>query len=188
MSTLSADATALTARDLFDLDPDALQAEVAAALANDGDAEAPGSGEGGSASRFIAAQAANALDEILAGIELGQLLLGAWQQLQEVRSLIEETRREETTSHLALVRHVITSEHQPSLELVVNGAPRKLLDVAIVLSFTVASCDLVIDRGEITGIVPGPLSASGEVTGQGCTLAKRETGDVDPSRLFPERA
>jgi hypothetical protein len=174
----------LTARDLLCPDPSALRTAIEVALQEGDLPDAPPSTEPGSASRFVVTQAAKALEEILAALEIDQLLLGGWTQLQEVTTLVNETRRLGTTRNLALVSHTITSEHQPSLELVVNEIPKKLLDLLITFEFPIAFCDLVIDRGEVTGVELGHVTARSEVSAQNYTILERETAELDPTRLF----
>jgi hypothetical protein len=174
----------LTARDVLCPDPTGLATVVAAALGEGEVAEALASAASGSALPLVVDHAARALDEILGNLQVDQLLMSAWEQLEEVRDLIEETRRGETTRNLTLVSHTIASEHEPSLQLVVNQAPRKLLDVLIALGFTIDACRLVIDGGEVTGVQLGRLRASGGVAANGRTILERETTELDPTRLF----
>lgn len=174
----------LTARDVLGADPDALRAAVGEALdSEEVDGVLP-TGTSGPAREFIIAQAAAALDELLAGMELGQVLMGAWDKLDEVRTAVDESRRGGATSNLSVVSHSVTSEHSPSLELVINQAPRTLLDLAITLGFVIDACDLVIDGGEIVGAEVGSLRAHGEIKAHGRSILTRETGDLDPKRLF----
>jgi hypothetical protein len=179
----------LTARDVLCADPAALPAALEHAIA-EGDvleslpAHLPGASA--TASRFVLTQAVHAIDGILGALELDRLLMGGWMQLDELQTALEETARDGDSRHVAIATHTIASEHAPSLELMVNHAPVRLLDLAVSLGFTVAACELVVDHGKVTGVEVGSVAAHGELKAAAKTILRHATDRLDLSRLFPK--
>ena len=119
----------LTVRDLLLDDPTRLEAALDAVISDDHDAIGPAGGVAGMS--FVRAQAAQTIGDLLAALEVEELLLGAWMTLGELRTAIDETRRDGRTRRVQEAEHRITSAHSPGVDLVVNEKPVPLLELAV---------------------------------------------------------
>lgn len=178
----------LSGLDVLGDDPEALRAALEGALDQDEVRRALPAGITGAAAGFVVAQAATALDSLLGDLRLGDILMGAWGSLSELQHVIDETLADGSVRTLTIASHTVTSEHHPSLELVVNQAPSQLMQLVITLGLTVDACDLVVDAGQVTGAQVGSLRAGGEIGAHGATVLSKETTDLDPKRLFGVRS
>ena len=182
--------TKLTARDVLCDDPASLPVAIERSLIENEMLEslpAHVRGATATASRFVVTQAARAIDGVLGALALDDVLLGGWLQLEDLDAAIQETKADGSSRHVALSSHTIASDHEPSLELMVNETPVRLLDLALTLGFTLDACELVVTGGKVVGVETGSVSAHGELRGAGKSLIKRETKALDPKRIFNER-
>jgi hypothetical protein len=136
---------------------------------------------------FVLKQAAQAIDDLLGALHVDDLLIGGWAHVQELQAAIEATS-EGGVRHVALASHSIASEHAPSLDLMVNEMPVRLLDLRVALGFVVDACELVVRDGKIDGVEVGSMSADGKLDAAAQTIVQRSLPRLDVSRLFRRRA
>ncbi len=137
------------------------------------------------AKSFVLKQAAEAINDLLGALHIDDLLIGGWAHVQELQAAIEATS-EGGVRHVALASHSIASEHAPSLDLMVNETPVRLLDLRVALGFVVDACELVVRDGKIDGVEVGSMSADGKLDAAAQTILQRSLPRLDVSRLFPK--
>jgi hypothetical protein len=177
----------LTARDIFFDDPASSETAIEDALiANDLLESLPNHlpSVTPAAKKFVLAQAAHAIDGVLGALGIEEVLLGGWMHVEELHAAIEETRTDGGTRHVALASHSIASEHAPGLELMVNQAPVRLLDLRLALNFVIDACELVVKNGKVEEVTLGSVSASGELGTAARTILKHAIERLDGNRLF----
>jgi len=174
----------LTARDVLCGDLASLPEALEQAISVEQLRESLPPGASSAASKFLVSQAAIAIDRILAAIDVDQVLMGGWMQLDELRAAIVDTATDRSSRHIALASHNIASEHTPSLELTINQTPVKLLDLALNLGFTLDACELVVDSGEVIRVEVGSLNAHGELKASDRTIIQRDSNRLDTTRIF----
>ncbi len=174
----------LTARDVLSSDPAAVRGTLEQVIGEEHLMKSLPPGATAAASKFLLAQAAAAVDEILGALRVDDVLVGGWMQIDELRAAVEETSREGGSRHVALSSHSIASEHSPSVEVMINQVPAKLLDLGLDLGFTLSACELLVERGKITGVELGSVNARGELKAADRTLLHRDSNRLDTDRLF----
>lgn len=180
-------AAQLTARDVFADESTDLVGMLEAAIADPAVAERIPNDGPSDTSRAIRAQAAKAIDELLGQLLLDDLLLGGWLQVAHLRAAQEETAIDGGSARVALKQHTITSDHGPSLDLVVNQVKTTLMRLEIHLSFEISAGVLVVESGLITNVELGSLTAAGAVAIGDQPILERSTDRLDLGRLFTAR-
>ncbi len=121
-------------------------------------------------------------------VDVGAVIGPAWQTVDSVRAALKATREDETaTAHVPLAAHQIKSSHSPSVTLMVSGFPHVDLAFAVDFVLKVDGVELGIDKGRISHLRSGGLTAQAALKFAGKTLAEKRTPRLDlPGRLhFP---
>ncbi len=116
---------------------------------------------------------------------LSEILVTAW----ESAGLLLEHANEagESTTLLALAEHSLSSNHKPTIEIVVNAKPLATLEVTIDLTLDLAGAVVKIEDRKITEIHVGNVSGSGQVSCGGSVLFERKSGPIPiPGVLIPD--
>ena len=100
----------------------------------------------------------------LLDIEVGTILAGAWAGENELGRYTDPQRYAPgEVLHVELTPHVVTSEHRPSVELVVNDQPCGQLGLAVSVTLQVEGASLTIADGRIWQAAPGACTATGRI-------------------------
>jgi len=124
-------------------------------------------------------------------VDLGAVIGPAWLTVDSVRAALNATREDETASaHVPLAAHQIKSSHSPAVTLMISGFPHVDLAFAVDFVLKVDGAELGIEKGRITHLRSGGLTALATLKFAGKTLAEKSTPRFDlPGRLhFPEAA
>lgn len=118
-------------------------------------------------------------------LDPSKLLLNAWATGREFQRYADpEKYPPGETILVALARHTIRSEHAPRLEVMVNDTLVDTVDFELSLKIDVEGAVLTIRDGKIRAVSLGTCTASGELSCEGHTLAKRESEPFElPGRL-----
>jgi hypothetical protein len=179
----------LTARDLLFDDPSAVPKALEQAIETGNVLESlPGHVPSitAVAARYVLTEAVQAIDGILGALHVDDMLMGGWMHLDELRTALEATTKDGGSRHVSLASHSISSEHAPSLELMLNEAPVRLLDLKLNFGFTIDACELLVRDGKVAGVELGSLSADGALGTATKTLIQHAIERIDINRLFPK--
>ena len=111
-------------------------------------------------------------------IEVGTILAGAWAGEGELGRYTDPRRYPPgEVVHVDLTAHVVTSEHRPAVELLVNDESCGRLDLAVSLTLQVEGASLTIGDGRIWQAATGACTAAGRIACDGQVL-----GECPPTR------
>ncbi len=109
----------------------------------------------------------------LLDIEVGTILAGAWAGEGELGRYTDLQRYPlGEVLHVELTSHVVTSEHHPSVELLVNDQPYGQLGLAVSVTLQVEGASLTITDGKIWQAVSGACTATGRIACDSQVLAE----------------
>ena len=109
----------------------------------------------------------------LLDIEVGTILAGAWAGEGELGRYTDPQRYPHSEAVLAeLTSHVVTSEHQPAVELFVNDQPYGQLGLTVSVTLQLEGASLAILDGKIWQATAGACTATGRITCDGQVLAE----------------
>jgi hypothetical protein len=108
----------------------------------------------------------------LLDIPLADVIFPAWEQYNDVRRAIAETRDQPgVVRQVRVAGHTLTSTHHPTLECDLDGNKLFLLELELDLSLHFAGVVITIARGEIMAIGPGDATVTASLkTAKGVTL------------------
>ncbi len=170
-----------TLRDLFALADTAQAAALVAALESSPALATLAGGlanaAGPEAWRHAVYGVAGAIPHLL-DIEVGTILAGAWAGEGELRRYTDPQRYPPgEVVHVELTPHVVTSEHRPSVDLLVNDQPYGQLGLAVSVTLQVEGASLTITDGKIWQAAAGACTATGRIACDGQVL-----GECPPTR------
>lgn len=111
----------------------------------------------------IIASTADKVRDLL-DIRLTEIMVRAWNQSQQIREAIEQTKESEgETVLLPLVEHTIESEHRPSIELRQGRETIGKVVFRMKLALHVEGVQIKIEQGKIREILSGQVNAQGTV-------------------------
>jgi hypothetical protein len=114
-------------------------------------------------------------------LDLGVVLVGGWKKLAELRSYTDAKKYgPEETVVVEITRHVITSVHKPTLDVIVNSVKVDTVPFELKLTVTLDGALLTIRAGKIYSVSPGACKGSFELKCEGFSLLKQ---DPAPLRL-----
>ncbi len=114
----------------------------------------------------------------LLDIEVGTILVGGWAGEGELARYTDPQRYPPGEVVLVeLTSHVVTSEHNPSVELLVNDQPYGQLGLTVSVTLQVKSASLTITDGKIWQAAAGACTATGRISCDGQVL-----GECPPTR------
>lgn len=127
--------------------------------------------------RDAAAEAVIWTAKNLLNTPLSNLCADAWSQARDLDKA--RNAAEGKTVDFALKEHDISLSRQPSVELIINGAPTGVkLPFDLNIGLTIASAVLKIRDGAIIGCDLGKVKGAGSISCIGVTITKRETSSV----------
>lgn len=119
-------------------------------------------------------QVAGATDGLLS-LNLADVAAQGWKKYAALTKAARSTRdTPSATEVVTLVTHRIESSHHPTIDVVLDGIPLATINVDLQLSFTMAGVRAVIQRGRLTEIQTGTCTATGSLTVQQISVAKKE--------------
>jgi len=114
-------------------------------------------------------------------LDLGVVLVGGWKKLAELRSYTDPKKYgPEETVVVEITRHIITSVHRPTLDVIVNSVRVDTLPFELKLTVTLDGALLTIRAGKIHSVSPGACKGSFELKCEGFSILKQ---DPAPLRL-----
>jgi len=117
----------------------------------------------------LAKISAEALD-----IDLAMALLGAWSRYAAVREAGRRTAAAPESEELVeLLYHRITIDHQPSIDLLVNGKLVATVRFILLLQVRVEALTAIIRRGWLIGLRAGRCDFEASVSIEGNIVARR---------------
>jgi len=120
-------------------------------------------------------------------IDPSKVLLNAWATSREFHRYADpEKYPPGETILVALARHTIRSLHQPRLDVTVDDTLIDTVDFEISLEINIEGAVLKIREGKIWLVSLGTCTASGELSCEGHTLAKRESEPFPGTLEFSE--
>ena len=122
-----------------------------------------------------------ALDEIykktadLLDIGVLDLLLAGWDTYQGLKKYTDKNKYSPTQTILVpLAEHTITSEHHPSINVLINDDPAGTITFQITLRFTVRGVILLLQDAKIKGVKTGEIKGKGSLKCEGALLLEQD--------------
>ena len=107
-------------------------------------------------------------------IDLATVLLGAWSRYAALKEAGRRTAAAPETEELVdLLSHRVTIDHQPSIDLLVNGRRVATVRFILLLQVTVEALTATIRRGGLIGLRAGRCDFEASVSIEGKTVARR---------------
>ena len=115
------------------------------------------------------------LDGLL-DIEVSTIIAGAWAKARLLQQYRDSTKYPpHEVIMVTMARHVIQSNHRPSLELLINDKRVDSLPIEIRFELTIEGLVLKVQHARIMEIRPGTCTGSGKITCKELVLAEEET-------------
>lgn len=112
--------------------------------------------------------------EEISNISIVDIMLGAWKKSDELLKKLEEsTKQPKDSISFPLGEHTITSQHQPYIEVTVNGKSAGRIDFELNIELTLKGFILSIQNGEIRSIKTGSCEAKGDVKCEGIVMKEK---------------
>ncbi len=113
--------------------------------------------------------------QAISNISILDIMLAAWKKSGELLKKLEESTKQPKESIVFPIgEHTITSQHQPYIEVTVNGQPVGRIDFELNIELTLKGCILSIQNGEIRSIKTGSCEAKGDVKCEGIVIKEKE--------------
>ena len=121
---------------------------------------------------------ASAIPDLLQ-VDVSNVLAGAWKQGSELGRFTDPHQYPpDETILVELTTHVVTSQHRPHFDLLVNNQPCGRLDFTVEIVLRVEGIVLTIKDGRIWKATTGSCTASGRIACAGQTLCARQSAPV----------
>ncbi len=127
---------------------------------------------------------AKALWDLL-DLNISDILIKTWNEAGIMKKYLNRSEYDPNAEvSVALSEHQIKSEHQPRLDILLDG--KKLFEIVldVSLEFSLNSIVLKIKDAKITDIETGTCKAGGSVSYKGLELLKKDTGDIELPGTF----
>jgi hypothetical protein len=119
-------------------------------------------------------------------LEVPSLLLSWWKKAEDLKSIIEESRKEpDAVRYLDLAEHTIDSEHHPYLEVKIKNATLKRLEFSVHLLFSLKGFALKISDGRIREMTTGMCEVEGTVGYGEITILRRGLAPIHLPGVIP---
>lgn len=113
-------------------------------------------------------------------LPVGNLALTAWGQQRDVAEAIERTRNDPAGREvIEVLSHRIRSRQRPTIDVDVNGARSRVLELDAEVELEMTTAELVIEAGRVTAARTGPTRGRARLSASGVTLAARDFTAVD---------
>ncbi|GEM_PF-2960086 len=111
----------------------------------------------------------------LLNIDTRAILIGAWGAATDILKYVQsDASASDDVVLIPLVKHTISSKHQPSLKPYVNQVPIANIQFTVTLKLALKGVILKLQKGKITEITIGACQGSGEIKYGEHTLLKKE--------------
>ena len=108
------------------------------------------------------------------------LLLSGWEKYTLIADYAKKSREAPGKAHVVpLHKQSLTSEHHPSIDLLINEKLVERLDFTIKLKLDFAGARLTLESGEVRALETGECTGSGEVYLRNTRLYKQTFGKLD---------
>ena len=109
-------------------------------------------------------------------LDPSKVVLDTWAKGKEFQRYADpEQYPPDETVLVKLTRHVVESSHEPRLEIMANDTLIDTVDFRFSMAITIEGAVLKIRDGKIWEVALGSCTASGELSCEGHSLAKRES-------------
>ncbi|GAA4848401.1 hypothetical protein [Kitasatospora terrestris] len=127
----------------------------------------------GAGGRAVEHEVAAVLDRLLA-LDLLDLAAGGWARHSALRAAARRTRDAPGSEEVVtMARHRISSSHRPGVELLVDGVPVGVLELALEVSFEVEALVAVVRRARLMSARTARCTVAGSLAAHGHVLAER---------------
>lgn len=107
-------------------------------------------------------------------VDLAMALLGAWSRYAALKQAGRRTAAAPESEELVeLLSHRVTIDHQPSIDLLVNGKPVTTVRFMLLLQVTVEALTATVRRGRLVGLRAGRCDVEASARIAGYTVASR---------------
>lgn len=122
-------------------------------------------------------------------LDPSKLVANAWAKGKEFQRYADpEQYPPDETVLVKLARHVVRSSHDPHIEVMANDTLVDTVDFSLSLAITIEGAVLKIRDGKIWEVALGECTASGELSCEGHSLARRESEPFElPGTLVFEK-
>jgi hypothetical protein len=104
------------------------------------------------------------------------ILAAAWNKYRLLRKYLDrDTYPPHKTVLVSLAEHTVTSEHRPSIEIMINDRLVGKVDFQVTVSLVFEGLTLKIRDGRIMEIRTGSCTGKGSISCENCMLIERET-------------
>jgi hypothetical protein len=126
-----------------------------------------------------------ALLERLLDIELVDVLAQGWRKHATLTAAARRTLAESDAREVVgLPTHRVHLEHEPSLELMVDGVQTGQVEVELSIVLDVRDLEATVRSGAIVALSGGRCTATGRLAVEGVEVARRSAA-IDPRRAVP---
>ena len=122
----------------------------------------------------------------LLNVPLKSILVSGWAKQAEIRKHLKKgaAAPPEEIFLVPLAKHTLSSEHKPSIELLLNQQPLGSVTFHIILALKFEGAVLKIQRGRIREVQTGTCLGSGRITCEEILLIEKTTEKINlPGRL-----
>ena len=117
----------------------------------------------------------------LLDISIPDIFMAAWKKAKELQEVMEKSRANpEDVTYLELTEHTLNSEHKPSVDVRLNGATVKKIQLDVQLGFKLKGFVLKIQDGVIREMQTGQCEAKGSIKYGGLPIAEKK---LEPIKL-----
>lgn len=111
----------------------------------------------------------------LLSLDLRDLAVAGWNRYEELRKAALRTRNSPNAQELVkLLTHRIESNHQPNVELLIDGMPAATIRVDLNVAFDMAGAIAVVRQARLVEIQVGNCTVIGTLAIEGAVVAKRK--------------
>jgi hypothetical protein len=122
-----------------------------------------------------AAQAFSTTLTDLLQVDLVGILVGGWRTHQELRAAAHRTIASAAVEVVEIGRHRVTSDHQPDIDLLLNGVRVGTVHFGLTVILDVAVAFATVRRGALVDVRPSRCTVTLKLTCEGESVASRTT-------------
>src|SRR5262249_55712113 len=111
----------------------------------------------------------------LVDLDLGEIVVGAWRRHRALAEAAHATQADPSLSRqVQLAWHDITAEHQPYVEVTVNGVKLATVHIDLAVTVTVEALTAAVRRGRVVSVRCGQTTVGAWLGCEGHEIAGRE--------------
>lgn len=145
--------------------------------------------------RRLSASARQAVEDEIATVadglldfDLGSVLVSGWRKYTELTCAAERTLAAPGSEELViLVAHKVSSTHQPSVELQVDGVKVATFVFELAVEFALTGVLAVVRQGELVALRGGECVITATLTYEGVPLVPQQKRSIDLAIVVPLR-